>query len=83
MRRKPLFATLIFLATISLTILPACKNQTAAGTTLHYGLTLAPSGIDPHLNASNELGIPLRSVYDTLIYLDQETGQFVPGLGES
>jgi peptide/nickel transport system substrate-binding protein len=83
MRRKPLSTTLIILATISLTILPACKNQTAAGTTLYYGLTLAPSGIDPHLNASNELGIPLRSVYDTLIYLDQETGQFVPGLAES
>ncbi len=47
-----------------------------------YGLTLAPSGIDPHINASSELGIPLTSVYDTLIYLDTETGEFVPGLAE-
>ena len=47
-----------------------------------YGLTLAPSGIDPHINASSELGIPLTSVYDTLIYLDPETGDFVPGLAE-
>ncbi|HET92145.1 MAG TPA: ABC transporter substrate-binding protein [Chloroflexi bacterium] len=47
-----------------------------------YGLTLAPSGIDPHVNASSELGIPLTSVYDTLVYLDPETGEFVPGLAE-
>jgi peptide/nickel transport system substrate-binding protein len=45
-----------------------------------YGLTLAPSGIDPHVHASSELGIPLRSVYDTLVYRDAETGEFVPGL---
>jgi peptide/nickel transport system substrate-binding protein len=45
-----------------------------------YGLTLAPSGIDPHINASSELGIPLTSVYDTLVYQDPKTGEFVPGL---
>ncbi len=45
-----------------------------------YGLTLMPSGFDPHLNASAELGIPLRSVYDTLVYRDPVTGAFVPGL---
>ncbi len=50
---------------------------------LVYGLTLAPSGIDPHVNASAELGIPLTSVYDTLIYQDPETGGFVPGLARS
>ena len=47
-----------------------------------YGLTLKPSGIDPHVNASSELGIPLTSVYDTLIYLDPEREDFVPGLAE-
>ncbi len=49
---------------------------------VRYGLTLAPSGIDPHVNASSELGIPLTSVYDTLVYLDPETNGFVPGLAE-
>jgi peptide/nickel transport system substrate-binding protein len=53
-----------------------------------YGLTLSPSGIDPHINASAELGIPLTSVYDTLIYRTLDTNeeteeQFVPGLAES
>ncbi len=47
-----------------------------------YGLTLNPTGIDPHINASSELGIPLTSVYDTLVYQDPQTGGFVPGLAE-
>ncbi|RMF81477.1 MAG: hypothetical protein D6737_04880 [Chloroflexi bacterium] len=48
-----------------------------------YGLTLEPSGIDPHINRSSELGIPLRMVYDTLVYRHPETGEFVPGLASS
>ncbi len=48
-----------------------------------YGLTLTPSGIDPHINASSELGIPLRRVYDSLGYRDVKTGNFVPGLAQS
>ena len=51
------------------------------GGRLVYGLTLAPSGIDPHVDASSELGIPLTSVYDTLVYQDVD-GSFVPGLAE-
>lgn len=47
-----------------------------------YGLTLNPAGIDPHINASSELGIPLTSVYDTLVYQDPQTGEFVSGLAE-
>lgn len=57
-------------------------GQAGPPSRLVYGLTLAPSGIDPHINASSELGIPLTSVYDTLVYLDQATNQFVPGLAE-
>jgi len=48
-----------------------------------YGLTLVPSGLDPHIHASSELGIPLRSVYDTLVYRDADTLEFVPGLAET
>lgn len=51
------------------------------GGRLVYGLTLAPSGIDPHVDASSELGIPLTSVYDTLVYQDLD-GSFVAGLAE-
>jgi peptide/nickel transport system substrate-binding protein len=68
---------------IAIGVLGCNASQTEAPTAparLVYGLTLAPSGIDPHINASSELGIPLSSVYDTLVYLDDKTGQFVPGL---
>jgi peptide/nickel transport system substrate-binding protein len=50
--------------------------------TLIYGLTLSPSGIDPHINRSTELGIVLRQVYDTLVYRHPDTRAFVPGLAE-
>jgi peptide/nickel transport system substrate-binding protein len=61
--------------------LTGCRPASRA-TRITYGLTLAPSGIDPHVNASSELGIPLSSVYDTLVYQDPESGEFVPGLAE-
>ena len=51
------------------------------GGKLIYGLTLVVSGIDPHVDASSELGIPLTSVYDTLVYQNLD-GTFVPGLAE-
>ena len=61
-------------------LIVACSGRDPSPESLRYGLTLAPTGIDPHLNASVELGIPLSSVYDTLVYRDSETGEFVPGL---
>jgi peptide/nickel transport system substrate-binding protein len=60
---------------------PTAAPTAARGGKLVYGLTLAPSNIDPHVGASSELGIPLTSVYDTLIYQDVD-GSFVPGLAE-
>jgi peptide/nickel transport system substrate-binding protein len=81
MRHAYLLRALALIGTLLL--VSACTPTTSAETTLQYGLTLAPSGIDPHLNASAELGIPLRSVYDTLVHLDPETGTFIPGLAES
>ncbi|MCR4407828.1 MAG: ABC transporter substrate-binding protein [Anaerolineae bacterium] len=63
-------------AVIPTSTTPAAPTQ---GGKLIYGLTLVPSGIDPHVNASSELGIPLTSVYDTLVYQTTD-GDFVPGL---
>lgn len=67
-------------------LLAGCAGSTSTSdqaTELVYGLTLIPSGIDPHIHASAELGIPLRSVYDSLVYYDQDSGEFVPGLAQS
>jgi peptide/nickel transport system substrate-binding protein len=72
--------TLLLFALFSV-LLIGCSAP-PSGARIVYGLTLAPSGIDPHINASSELGIPLTSVYDTLVYRDREAGEFVPGLAE-
>ncbi|HDQ74234.1 MAG TPA: ABC transporter substrate-binding protein [Chloroflexi bacterium] len=72
---------LILLLPLLMTLTTGCQTA-AESTRIVYGLTLAPSGIDPHLNASSELGIPLTSVYDTLVYRDPQTDEFVPGLAE-
>lgn len=66
-----------------LLVLSGCgtaQSTTTTSTRLVYGLTLAPSGFDPHRNESSEMGIVLRQVYDTLLYRHPDTGQFVPGL---
>jgi peptide/nickel transport system substrate-binding protein len=70
---------LVALATL---LLSACSPAPSGATSMTYGLTLAPTGIDPHLNASSELGIPLSSVYDTLVVQNPETGEFVPSLAD-
>ena len=75
---------LVRLSLIMAVTLAACVSPAVpAPTALTYGLTLVPTGIDPHLNASAELGIPLSSVYDTLVYLDPASHAFAPGLAES
>jgi len=78
--RTKYVARLAFTAALLVLSLAGCASRPSEQ--VRYGLTLAPSGIDPHVNASSELGIPLTSVYDTLVYLDPETNEFVPGLAE-
>lgn len=58
------------------------EDTREGGNRIVYGLTLEPSGFDPHRHISNELGIPLFSVYDTLVYRHPQTMEFVPGLAE-
>jgi len=67
---------------VALVLLVAVSCAPRTESKLIYGLTLAPSGIDPHINASSELGIPLTSVYDPLVW-QAPNGEFVPGLAES
>ena len=71
-------STLIVLS--AMVLLVACRSISSKGK-LVYGLTLAPTNIDPHVGASSELGIPLTSVYDPLVWLSPD-GKFVPGLAE-
>jgi peptide/nickel transport system substrate-binding protein len=78
--RKNCIGSLALIAVLLTVLLAGCASRPSGQ--VRYGLTLSPSGIDPHVNASSELGIPLTSVYDTLVYLDPETRGFVPGLAE-
>ncbi len=76
----------VLLVVFGFVILTATEEETTENEsvrTLVYGLTLNPSGFDPHFNASAELGIPLFSVYDTLVYRHPQTKNFEPGLAES
>lgn len=76
----------IFLIVLKIILLSliGCTSETGEANTtrITYGLTLIPSGIDPHIHSSSELGIVLRQVYDTLVYRHPDTMEFVPGLAE-
>ncbi|MCA9915749.1 MAG: ABC transporter substrate-binding protein, partial [Anaerolineae bacterium] len=74
---------LIVIGVLGLTACTANPADDAQGEKIIYGLTLNVSGIDPHINRSTELGIVLRQVYDTLVYRDPSTREFVPGLAQS
>lgn len=73
---------LFILMSFAALLIAGCATQSAAeeSRSITYGLTLEPSGIDPHIHRSSELGIVLRQVYDTLVYRDPETREIVPGL---
>jgi peptide/nickel transport system substrate-binding protein len=77
-RNLNLSARILLITTLMLMLSPL--QGMAQGVRLVYGLSFEPSGFDPHRNASSELGIPLRQVYDTLVYREPQTGEFVPGL---
>ncbi len=74
------FFVILIVLSACLPSLEETGSQGSASNRIIYGLTLQPSGFDPHINRSSELGIPLRQVYDTLVYRDPETGEIIPGL---
>lgn len=69
-------------AVVAVLLLQADPDDERGGNRIVYGLTLEPSGFDPHRHVSSELGIPLFSVYDTLVYRHPQTMEFVPGLAD-
>lgn len=75
-KRLIIFCLMLFVAACS----PTSQAQINPVNRIVYGLTLSPSGFDPHVNESSEIGIVLRQIYDTLIYRDPETNQFLAGL---
>lgn len=47
---------------------------------LRYGLTADIPILDPHYAEAAEAGMIFRQIYDTLVYRDADTHEFVPGL---
>lgn len=85
MRRENI---LRFLVILLLLLLVACSGsgqaaESSADHRMVYGLTVLPSGIDPQINAEAEIGIPLRMIYDTLVYRDPKTKDIVSGLASN
>ncbi len=90
-KRLLIFVTLAAFAIVMCSLVALLASVVSSGTRVEaqqpqnrivYGLTLMPSGFDPHINSSSELGIVLRSVYDTLVYRDPQTKEIVPGLAD-
>ena len=57
---------------------PAAKSGT-----LVIAANKFPSGFEPHVNVAWESLYIMSAVYDTLVYMDPETGNIVPGLATS
>lgn len=81
MRSKlPFYIALCLLAILFVGCSSDESDNDEAQNSITYGLTLSPSGIDPHIHRSSELGIVLRQVYDTLVYRHPENNEIVAGL---
>ncbi len=50
---------------------------------LAYGITADIPILDPHRASAPEAGMIFRQIYDSLLYRDSETHDFVPGLASS
>ena len=70
-------------------LIPNAPNDLIAGLgrndprCLIYGITSDILILDPHISNSTEAGMIFRQIYDTLIYRDPESGEFISGLAQS
>jgi peptide/nickel transport system substrate-binding protein len=81
MPAKPPLACLFFI----LLLFTACSglavvNESSSKTRLVYLLANEPGKMDPHTTDELEIAIPLRQIYDTLVYRDPISNTLVSGL---
>jgi len=62
------------------TLTDTCEEDSRC---LIYGITSDILILDPHVSNSVEAGVIFRQLYDTLVYRDPVTGDFLPGLAQS
>ena len=78
---RSLVAVCLLLATASAGCAPAAEEAVAGQERrIVYGLARQPAGFDPHLHRDAVTGIPLRQVYDTLLYRHPLSRELVAGL---
>lgn len=80
----------IFITIFLLSILTGCRSNTIDSLPceentrcLVYGITSDILILDPHISDSTDAGIVFRQIYDTLIYRDPVSYDFIPGLAQS
>jgi peptide/nickel transport system substrate-binding protein len=80
-RRTLLFSLIVWCSAV----LPACRPQAEEPASEEFvvGVVGVPPSLDPHQYPEPAVGVLARNIYDTLVYRDAETREFVPGLAES
>ncbi len=65
--------------------LPACHQEAEGPPSEDFvvGVVGVPPSLDPHQYPEPAVGVLARNIYDTLVYRDSLTREFVPGLAES
>lgn len=81
----PEFSALLVLCLAMAAFAPGCAlgnddSEVGQGPVIVYGLPVQPAGLDPHLHPGHVTAIPLRQVYDTLLYRHPLSRDVVPGL---
>ncbi len=77
---RPMFVGLCAITLIGCSPVGEVTQTASMEADLVYAIGGEPATLDPHLTELAESGVVLRQVYDTLIYRDPITREFVPGL---
>lgn len=78
-----LVAACLLLAIIGGGCVSAASDARPQALRIVYGLTRQPAGFDPHLHRDPVTAIPLRQVYDTLLYRHPASKDLVAGLARA
>jgi peptide/nickel transport system substrate-binding protein len=71
------------LAAATLAAPVAAQDTPTDGGTLRVGLSVEPDTLDPAASAQASAHQVFMQIYDTLVWLDPNTGEYAPGLAES
>ena len=84
-RPRPILVLLALAALLGIAVVPVAAQDAspADGGSLRVGLSVEPDTLDPAASAQASAHQVFMQIYDTLVWLDPETGEYAPGLAES